>query len=88
MEIGEALFVVVALVAGVLGMIYLERFKTSGSEVVLTIISCIFLSSMFIKSLIENFSSRRLAVVSLLVSISVYMTYRKYRKYKRENPTT
>jgi Ca2+/Na+ antiporter len=85
MELRETIFIVAALVMGIGCLIYLNKFKTTKTEVVFSAVGYVFLLTMFSYNLIERFSYVRLSMVLLLTVYGVYVVIRKYKKFKKES---
>ncbi|HEX8334287.1 MAG TPA: hypothetical protein VF622_16820 [Segetibacter sp.] len=85
MEVGETIFIVIALVVAFFAMRYLEKFIVSKTEVIVSFVAYVLLMGMFIYSVIDRLDYLRLGLILLYALVGGYSVYRKYRNYKRQN---
>jgi O-antigen/teichoic acid export membrane protein len=86
MELGSAIFFVLAIVLIGFAQIYLQKYMNPKRTILASLVTHVLVIAMFVSNLFNRFSFTTLAIVCVGAIAITYSFYSQYRKYKKENP--
>ena len=82
---GEWIFILICVIIFFFAAQRLRKFRTTKTEIIVSLVSCIFLTIMFLIPLVDHFNYRELILFCVFELILLFSLYKKYQKYKRDN---
>ena len=85
---GEWMFIIICLISIFFAAQRLKEHAITKTEIILSFVAYIFLTALFLTSLTDQFTYRKLIIFCLFEVIALFNFNEKFQNYKRGHPQT